>query len=94
MACGLPVVATDYPGARAVVSDGEDGLIVPTGDVPAVAAALDRLAGLEPDALSRMSERGRAKTIERYSWPRLAERSEEIYAEAIDRRRRRLGPTR
>lgn len=91
MACGLPVIATDYPGARAVVGDGDDGLIVPTGEVGAVAAALDQLAGLEADALRRMGERGRAKTVERYSWPRLAERSEEIYAEAIERRRRKLG---
>jgi glycosyltransferase involved in cell wall biosynthesis len=91
MSCGLPVVATDYPGARAVVADGEDGLIVPTGDVRAVASALDRLAGLEADALSRMGERGRAKAVERYSWPRLADRCESIYAEAIDRRERKMG---
>src|SRR5690606_19603704 len=27
MACGLPTIATDYPGVRAVVDDGETGLL-------------------------------------------------------------------
>ncbi|HEX6945139.1 MAG TPA: glycosyltransferase family 4 protein, partial [Casimicrobiaceae bacterium] len=44
MACGLPAIATDYPGVRAVVDD-ETGLLVPRGDVAAVAAALGELAG-------------------------------------------------
>ncbi len=35
MACGLPVIATDYPGVRAVVDDGETGIVVPPGDAGA-----------------------------------------------------------
>ena len=43
-ACGTPAVASDSPGLRESVRDGETGLLVPHGDVAALAAALGRLA--------------------------------------------------
>lgn len=43
MAAGLPVVATDAGGPAETVTNGLDGLLVPPGDVPALAAALSRL---------------------------------------------------
>jgi len=44
LACGTPVVASAVGGLQEVVRDGETGLLVPPGDVPALAAALLRLA--------------------------------------------------
>jgi glycosyltransferase involved in cell wall biosynthesis len=44
-ACGTPVVASDSPGIRESVRDGETGLLVPHGDVAAMAAAMGRFAG-------------------------------------------------
>ena len=60
-ASGLPVVCTDACGsADELVRHGESGLVVPTGDVPALAAALGRIAGQTDDALRAMGARGRA----------------------------------
>ena len=42
-ACGRAIVTTDHPGCRDVVQDGVNGLLVPTRDVPSLAAALKRL---------------------------------------------------
>jgi glycosyltransferase involved in cell wall biosynthesis len=42
-ALGLPVVASDLPGPRAVVEPGINGLLVPANDANALADALERL---------------------------------------------------
>lgn len=42
-ACGKPMVATDVPGCRALVKNGENGLLVPADDAPALAHALEIL---------------------------------------------------
>lgn len=43
MAAGLPVVASDCDGLREVVEDGSTGLLVPPGDIQALARAMDRV---------------------------------------------------
>ncbi len=58
-ACGLPLVLSDRVGAATdLVRDGENGALVPAGDVPAAAAALKRLAD-DPAARRRAGERSR-----------------------------------
>lgn len=42
-ACGTPSVASDSPGLREAVRDGETGLLAPHGDVDALAGAIRRL---------------------------------------------------
>lgn len=43
-AMGRPLIATDVPGCREVVRPDHNGLLVPLGDAPALANAIDRLA--------------------------------------------------
>jgi glycosyltransferase involved in cell wall biosynthesis len=43
-AAGVPVVATASDGPRALIADGESGLLVPVEDADALAAAMTRLA--------------------------------------------------
>ncbi len=43
-ACGRPLLSTDVPGCRALVRDGENGLLVPARNPGALADALERLA--------------------------------------------------
>jgi len=45
MGAGLPVVASAVGGIPAVVRDFETGLLVPAGDVQALADALERVLG-------------------------------------------------
>jgi glycosyltransferase involved in cell wall biosynthesis len=90
MACGLPAIATDYPGVAAVVDDGETGLLVDQGDPGAVASALGTLAA-DPEMRKRMGARGREKALREWSWPELVDRMDAAYGEAIAARRRKIG---
>jgi glycosyltransferase involved in cell wall biosynthesis len=89
MASGLPVIATDYPGVRAVVTP-ETGLIAPTGDVPAVAARLTELAAAGDDARRAMGAAGRQRAEAEWNWPRLLDRMDAAYADAIATRRAKM----
>jgi glycosyltransferase involved in cell wall biosynthesis len=91
MACGLPTVATEYPGVRAVIDDGETGLVVAPGSPEPVAAAIRRLIEAGPDGRRRMGAAGRKKAERLWCWPRLLDRMEDVYAEAIAARRLKLG---
>ncbi|MFI5121809.1 MAG: glycosyltransferase family 4 protein [Vicinamibacteria bacterium] len=87
MACALPVIATDYPGVRAVVDDGRTGALVKRGDAGAVAASLRELIDAEPGQRREMGAAGREKALREWSWPRLVERMDDVYTQAIEARR-------
>jgi len=59
MASGRPVVASDVGAMRSAVVNGATGALVPPGDALALAAAIERLAGV-PDLRKRMGRSGRA----------------------------------
>ena len=91
MACGIPAVATDYPGVRAVVDEGINGYLVGAGDSAAVAERLDRLVDAGPEGRGAMGAAGRRKAEERWAWPTLLARIDGAYEEAIAARRAKLG---
>ncbi len=57
MALGLPCVCTDCPagGARAVIKDGENGLLTPVGDADALYLAMKKLIE-NPELANKLSE--------------------------------------
>ena len=70
MLTGLPVIAADVRGPREQVAEGLTGLLVPPGDVPALAAALQLLAG-NPALRSRLGRAGRERAVSRYDEARV-----------------------
>ena len=65
MACGLPVVTTPIGGVPEMVTDGVEGLLVPSGDPKALALAMARI--LADDGLSaELGAAGPAKVAARF----------------------------
>jgi len=79
-ACGRPVVASAIGGLGEIVRDGETGLLVPPGDVPALARALRRLA-VDPGLRQRLGRAARERALAVYDWPRIADAFERIFEE-------------
>ncbi|ANS26720.1 glycosyltransferase [Rhodococcus opacus] len=65
MAVGLPVVSTDCGSLRDLVTNGEQGYLVPVGDVDALARCLVALAH-DPELRARLGEQGRARVERQY----------------------------
>lgn len=64
--CGLPVVACAVGGIPEMIRDGVSGILTPSGDAAALAAALEKLL-LDPGLSERMGLEARKRAIERFS---------------------------
>ena len=85
MTCRKPVVSTRLPsGVPWVNQDGDTGLVVAPGDVPALQGALRRLLA-DADLRARMGERGRARVVREFTIARMAEQSTALYHEVLAR---------
>jgi glycosyltransferase involved in cell wall biosynthesis len=78
-ACGTPTIASDSPGLRDSVVDGETGLLVPHGDVTALAAAVRRMVGDE--ALRRRMGQSALAFARGFTWDRAATETEAFLAD-------------
>jgi glycosyltransferase involved in cell wall biosynthesis len=76
MACKVPVVGSNSGAIPEVIGDA--GLIIPEGDVDALAAALRRLID-SPDLRCELAERGSARVMQHYTQERIAARTAEYY---------------
>ncbi|MDR3388407.1 MAG: glycosyltransferase [Rudaea sp.] len=85
MRAGLPTVASDISGSGVgyVVRDGESGLLVPPGDVAALAAALRRLAD-DAGLRRRLGVSGARCWREEFTLDRAAERTLALYRELLE----------
>ena len=67
MACGIPVICSDFPHWVRVIDDADCGIAVDPRDPAAVAAAISKVA-TDPDEARRLGGNGRRAIIERYNW--------------------------
>ena len=86
MACGLPCIASRLRGSTdAIIADGENGFLVPVGDVEAVAAALIDVFSDRPRSAA-LGAAARQTVVDRYSSDFVAQRWLETY-DRVTRRR-------
>jgi glycosyltransferase involved in cell wall biosynthesis len=88
MSCGIALVATSGGALPEVVgADNDTALVVPPGDVEALAAKI-RLALDDPELRARIGAAGRQRVIDRWSWKHTALGTVEQYRALLEEDRR------
>ena len=82
-ACATPLITTDMPGCRDVVTDGVDGLIVPPRDADALGTAIARLLDA-PELARKLGLAARAKALAAFDERIVIRRTLETYDEVLD----------
>ncbi|GAA4638592.1 hypothetical protein GCM10023196_096960 [Actinoallomurus vinaceus] len=78
MAAGVPVVASDLPAVRELMTDGEHGRLV-AADRPAELARALRVLLEYPDAARAMGDRGRQRVLADLTWSAARARLADVY---------------
>ncbi len=90
-ASGIPSIASDLPGVRTVVRDGDTGLLVPPCDVAALRDAITLLLTQE-DVRARLGLSARLRASQVYAWEPLIDRLEQTYESVLGQQSRRAYP--
>lgn len=77
-ACGRPLVATDIPGCRVVITPDENGLLVPPRDAEALANALARLVR-SPALRQQMGKMARKRVLQKFTHQHVNTATIEVY---------------
>lgn len=81
-ASGLPLVTTDVPGCREVVTDGVDGLLVQVRDAATLTAAIARLHD-DPALCERLGRAAREKALAEFDERIVLGKTLAVYAELV-----------
>ena len=84
MALGRPVISTFVAGIPELVRHGEDGWLVPAGDVGALASAIEDCLQAPASTLARMAESARARALARHSIATEAGKLAALFREAVE----------
>ncbi len=83
-ACGTPTVASDVPGLRDSVVDGQTGFLVPHGDVEILSQRIEEL--LEDEGMRARLGKGARSFAEGFSWDASARSMERFLQERVVKR--------
>jgi glycosyltransferase involved in cell wall biosynthesis len=81
-ACGRAIVATDVPGCREIVRNGENGVLVPAYDAHALAASVERLI-VDGVLRKRLGDRGRQIVLNDFSEKKVVEETMVLYKQCL-----------
>jgi len=84
LACGVPVIVTDFPGPAELVHLHHCGLVIPEGSPKAIADAVAYLCS-HPDEARAMGKRGRDAVVHSHSWDRRAADTDAVLCSVLGR---------
>lgn len=78
--CNLPVIASDCGSIPEIV--GEAGVIVPEGEVRALATAIQQLLS-DPSLAATLAKKAHARALEKFTWERVAMQRLQMYHDVL-----------
>jgi glycosyltransferase involved in cell wall biosynthesis len=78
MASGIPIIATNVGGLTEIITEGENGFLVPPGNSEALAFAVNRILNMRPEERLKMSSCANLRAQE-FSWDEVARKTLSIY---------------
>lgn len=78
-AAGTPVIASDLPGVRTVVSPNVDGYLVTPCSSDALAAAIQTMQVATPERRAQMGKMGQAKVRKQFTWGHICSQLDALY---------------
>jgi glycosyltransferase involved in cell wall biosynthesis len=82
MACGTPIVGSAIPGIRDVITDGQDGILVPPESQEQLANAILTLLN-DSKLRKRIGQKARQTVTEKYNWDIVLGKIEKLYYEVV-----------
>lgn len=82
LACGVPVIVTDFPGQREMIADTASGIVIPPDDPVALANAVRKLNG-DPEVARDMGRRGREAVVREHSWQSRADATDNTICQVL-----------
>nr|WP_281409312.1 glycosyltransferase family 4 protein [Microvirga terricola] len=84
MACGRPVIVSDFRGMADLVRQGPAGLVIPSGDVEALARAVSTLVA-DPALADRLGAAGAELIAAHHSWDARAAETADVIERVVRR---------
>lgn len=82
MASGVPVVVSDIPGVREVITEGRHGMLAEPMNSKDLAGKIRTILE-NPDMAERMGKLGRQRIEDKFTWQTVAQNIEEVYEELL-----------
>lgn len=79
MACGLAVIGSDVGGLKDILQDGQNGLVIPAGDLDRLVAALEALLA-DATLRERLGQAARHTVVERYTTASVTRQYAQLFA--------------
>lgn len=90
MSLGIPAVVSDYGGNPGVIQDGKNGLLFPTHDAAALAAAIEKLL-LDPQLYEKLKQGAKEIFAQTFTAQVMTRNIEKVYDTVIKNRRKNNG---
>jgi len=80
MTAAIPIIVSDFPGFREIISGANCGLLIDPSDVREISKSITTLLTDKKQALE-LGENGRKAVLERYNWELEGKKLMKVYEE-------------